>query len=116
MVSQAKALHASVGCQAVLIKGGHGTSDAAVDVLVSATGVDRFVSPRVSTRHSHGTGCTLSAAIAALLAQGAPLKEAVERAKAFVWEGLRHGRTLGVGHGAGPVDHLFAVRRANPPA
>ena len=116
MVSQAKALHASVGCQAVLIKGGHGTSDAAVDVLVSASGVDRFVSPRVSTRHSHGTGCTLSAAIAALLAQGAPLKEAVERAKAFVWEGLRHGRTLGVGHGAGPVDHLFAVRRAPPPA
>jgi hypothetical protein len=40
----------------------------------------------------------------------------VDRAKAFVWEGLRHGRTLGVGHGAGPVDHLFAVRRAKPPA
>ena len=115
MVSQAKALQAA-GCPAVLIKGGHGTSDGAVDVLVSDSGVDRFVRPRVPTKHSHGTGCTLSAAIAALLAQGAPLKEAVDRAKAFVWEGLRHGRTLGVGHGAGPVDHLYAVRRANPPA
>jgi hydroxymethylpyrimidine/phosphomethylpyrimidine kinase len=86
-----------------------------VDILVSESGVDRFVRPRVATKHSHGTGCTLSAAIAALLAQGAPLQEAVDRAKSFVWEGLRHGRTLGVGHGAGPVDHLFAMR-AKPPA
>lgn len=116
MVSQGQALLAAVGCQAVLMKGGHGVGDAALDVLVSASGVERFTRPRVATPHSHGTGCTLSAAIAALLAQGVVLAEAVERAKAYVWEGLRHGRELGVGAGRGPVDHLFAVRRTPPPA
>ena len=84
--------------------------------LVSASGVERFVRPRVATPHSHGTGCTLSAAIAALLAQGVVLREAVDRAKAYVWEGLRHGRGLGIGKGRGPIDHLFAVRRTHPPA
>jgi hydroxymethylpyrimidine/phosphomethylpyrimidine kinase len=111
MVAQAHALRA-LGCGAVLIKGGHGAGSDAIDFLVSASGVERFARPRVATPHSHGTGCTLSAAITALLALGAPLAEAVGRAKAYVWEGLRHGRGLGVGKGRGPVDHLFAVRRS----
>ena len=64
----------------------------------------------MATPHSHGTGCTLSAAITALLSQGAALPEAVDRAKTYVWEGLRHGRGLGIGKGRGPVDHLFAIR------
>ena len=72
--------------------------------------------PRIDTPHTHGTGCTLSAAIAALLAQGVALREAVGRAKAYVWRGLEAGRTLGVGHGHGPVDHLYAIRRGPPPA
>ena len=72
--------------------------------------------PRIDTPHTHGTGCTLSAAIAALLAQGVALREAVARAKAFVWQALEAGRALGVGHGNGPVDHLFAIRRTPPPA
>jgi hydroxymethylpyrimidine/phosphomethylpyrimidine kinase len=110
-VSQAKALHAA-GYGAVLVKGGHGRGDDAVDIMVGATGVERFVRPRIDTPHTHGTGCTLSAAIAALLARGASLTEAVDRAKTFVWEGLRHGHDLGVGHGRGPVDHLHAVRGA----
>ncbi len=84
--------------------------------LVSKTGVERFVRPRVATPHSHGTGCTLSAAIAALLSQGVALAEAVDRAKTYVWEGLRHGRGLGIGKGRGPVDHLFAIRGKQPPA
>lgn len=116
MINQGQALRAAAGCQAVLVKGGHSAGDMAVDVLVSATGVDRFVRPRVATENSHGTGCTLSAAIAALLTQQVPLREAVERAKTFVWEGLQHGRSLGVGQGAGPVDHLYALRKAKPPA
>jgi hydroxymethylpyrimidine/phosphomethylpyrimidine kinase len=111
VIEQAKAL-LELGAHAVLVKGGHGADNTAVDILASSAGIDRFARPRLDTRHTHGTGCTLSAAIAALLAQGVALQQAVERAKAFVWQGLEHGRTLGVGSGRGPVDHLFAIRRA----
>jgi hydroxymethylpyrimidine/phosphomethylpyrimidine kinase len=114
-VGQAKALLA-LGCQAVLLKGGHGGGSEAVDILCDATGIERLARPRVDTRHTHGTGCTLSAAIAALLARGVGLREAVGRAKAYVWQALNDGRSLGVGHGNGPVDHLFAIRKAPPPA
>jgi hydroxymethylpyrimidine/phosphomethylpyrimidine kinase len=115
IVAQAEALHA-LGCRAVLIKGGHGVGDTAVDYLYDGRQLRRFALPRVDTRHTHGTGCTLSAAIAALLARGASLDEAVERAKSFVWQGLQAGRGLGVGHGSGPVDALYAIRRSGPPA
>lgn len=116
MAAQGKALRAAAGCHAVLIKGGHDGGDDATDVLVSAAGIERFVRPRIATSNSHGTGCTLSAAIAALLSRGAALPEAVDRAKTYVWEGLRHGRGLGIGKGRGPVDHLFAIRGKPPPA
>ena len=108
---QAQALVA-LGCRAVLVKGGHGEGDTAVDVLVAADGaVHRFARPRVETQHTHGTGCTLSAAIAAGLAKGLALDVAVAEAKAFVWEALVAGRDLGVGQGHGPVDHLARSRR-----
>jgi hydroxymethylpyrimidine/phosphomethylpyrimidine kinase len=116
MADQGKALLGSAKCGAVLMKGGHGTGAAAVDLLVSASGIVRLERPRVETVHMHGTGCTLSAAIAALLAQGVPLAEAVDRAKTYVWTGLMQGRELGIGKGTGPVDHLFALRRQPPPA
>jgi hydroxymethylpyrimidine/phosphomethylpyrimidine kinase len=115
IAAQAKALH-SLGCRAVLIKGGHGEGGMAVDVLYDGANLRSFARPRVDTRHTHGTGCTLSAAITALLALGAPLPEAVERAKTFVWEGLQAGRSGGIGRGAGPVDVLYAIRRREPPA
>jgi hydroxymethylpyrimidine/phosphomethylpyrimidine kinase len=114
-VAQAKALR-FLGCDAVLLKGGHAVGDTAVDYLCDGAGIERFVRPRLDTPHTHGTGCTLSAAIAALLAQGVGLREAVGRAKSFVWQALDAGRTLGVGKGHGPVDHLYAIRRAPPPA
>ena len=114
MREQARAL-LGLGCRAALLKGGHGTGDRALDVLADASGIETFASPRVATPHTHGTGCTLSAAIVALLAQGATLAGAVRRAKAYVWQGLQAGRTLGVGGGRGPVDHLFAIRRGPPP-
>jgi hydroxymethylpyrimidine/phosphomethylpyrimidine kinase len=110
VIDQATAL-LDFGAGAVLVKGGHGSDNTAVDILASAAGIERFAMPRIDTPHTHGTGCTLSAAIAASLAQGVALRQAVERAKAYVWEGLEHGRALGVGSGRGPVDHLFAIRR-----
>lgn len=106
----------AMGCAAVLVKGGHAPGAEAVDVLVDADGVRTYAGAWVDTPHTHGTGCTLSAAIAALLASGAPLDEAVGRAKAYVRQGLEHGRRQGIGQGRGPLDHLFAIRRSAPPA
>lgn len=114
MAAQGRALLA-LGPRAVLIKGGHGEGAEAIDLLVDSTGVTRLARPRVATRNTHGTGCTLAAAIAALRAKGAPLHEAVARAKHFVWQALEAGADLGVGKGNGPVDHLFAIRRAPTP-
>lgn len=115
MIVQAKALHA-LGCRAVLVKGGHGTGEAAVDILYDGNAAVRLALPRLATPHTHGTGCTLSAAIAALLAQGVALAEAVARAKSFVWQALQAGSRLSIGRGNGPVDHLYAIRKAPPPA
>jgi hydroxymethylpyrimidine/phosphomethylpyrimidine kinase len=115
MLDQSRAL-LGLGCRAVLLKGGHTQGEAAVDLLADATGTERLALARLDTPHTHGTGCTLSAAVAALLARGATLAEAARRAKAYVWHGLRHGRALGVGRGRGPLDHLFAIRGATPPA
>jgi hydroxymethylpyrimidine/phosphomethylpyrimidine kinase len=115
MVAQAEALSA-LGCRAVLVKGGHAGGEQAVDVFVHAGKVTRFETPRLDTPHTHGAGCTLSAAITALLASGAPLVTAVERAKRYIWRALQGGLSLGVGRGRGPLDHLFAIRAIEPAA
>ena len=114
-VAQAKAL-LRLGCGAVLLTGGHGSGEQAVDLLCDAAGVERFARPKIDARNTHGTGCTLSAALVALLARGVGLREAVGRAKAFVWQALHAGSALSVGRGRGPVDHLFAIRKMAPPA
>lgn len=93
---------AAMGACAVLIKGGHLAGDA-VDLLWTAQGCREFSAPRIDTRHTHGTGCTYSAAITAELARGAPVETAVERAKAFITEAIR--TNPGLGHGCGPVNH-----------
>jgi hydroxymethylpyrimidine/phosphomethylpyrimidine kinase len=113
MVVQARALRA-LGCIAVLLKGGHGQGEAAVDILVIGDNVTRLTARRLDTPHSHGTGCTLSAAVAALLAKGASLEDSVHRAKLYVWRALEAGTHLGIGRGRGPVDHLFALRTIDP--
>ena len=110
MEAQAKSLLA-LGAKAVLLKGGHGEGPEATDILVTAATTTRFTAPRIATRNTHGTGCTLAAAIAARLAEGDPLAAAVDAAKAYVWQAIEAGRTLAVGQGDGPVDHLHAIRR-----
>lgn len=114
-IEQAKAMM-DLGCQAVLLKGGHGIGAEAVDILCDRGRIVRLAAPRIDTPHTHGTGCTLSAAIAALLAGGADLEQAARRAKAYVSAAIAAGRELGIGEGRGPVDHLFAARRLPPPA
>lgn len=109
VVQQGRAL-VGLGARAVLMKGGHGSGDTAMDVLCTPETVIHIELPRVATSHTHGTGCTLSAAIAALMAQGEALEDAVQQAKTFVWEALQAGRSLGVGRGHGPVDHLYRTR------
>ncbi|MGE0698602.1 MAG: bifunctional hydroxymethylpyrimidine kinase/phosphomethylpyrimidine kinase [Hyphomicrobiaceae bacterium] len=99
---------AALGARAVLLKGGHGTGDEAVDLLAIDGRIVRLSAPRIPTRNTHGTGCTLAAAITARLAQGRDLETAVRQAKAYVHAAIASGRDLGVGGGNGPVDHLVA--------
>ena len=96
-------LAAHCGC-AVLVKGGHGPGPACRDCLISPDGdVQWFSARRVATRHTHGTGCVLSAAIAAELARGRTLRAAVKNARAFLHRALRAGRGVSWGDGAGPA-------------
>lgn len=96
----------NMGAKAALVKGGHLEGDA-VDVLYTAGTSHEFRARRIETRHTHGTGCTLSAAITAELARGAPLEDAIARAKAFITEAIR--TNPGFGHGSGPVNHHAQV-------
>lgn len=98
------------GPRGVLIKGGHMQGDEAIDVLVTPNGTTHYSAPRIETRNTHGTGCTLSAAITAQLALGLELGEAMRLAKLFLTGALIAGAKQVVGSGAGPVDHLFAIR------
>jgi hydroxymethylpyrimidine/phosphomethylpyrimidine kinase len=98
----AKAL-LDLGAGAVLIKGGHLTGAQACDVLLTALEEHVFTAPRIATRHSHGTGCTLASAIATGIAQGLPLVSAIERAKIYVLHALRQAPGLGLGQG--PLGH-----------
>jgi hydroxymethylpyrimidine/phosphomethylpyrimidine kinase len=104
-----------LGPSAVLVKGGHLLGDRVVDVLRTADGgAFRFESPRLLSRSTHGTGCTLASAIAAGIAEGLTLEHAVERARDYVLEAIRTAPGLGEGHG--PLNHahplgVLAARR-----
>ena len=97
-----------LGCGAVLVKGGHLPSDTVTDVLVTAAGCRIWESPRIASRHTHGTGCTLASAIAAGLAQGLEVEPAVDRARAYVQRAIADAPGLGRGHG--PLDHAHPLR------
>jgi hydroxymethylpyrimidine/phosphomethylpyrimidine kinase len=97
----------TLGVPAVLLKGGHLAGDVVVDLLATPEGTTRYEDPRVATRHTHGTGCTLASAIAAGLAQGLALEPAVARARRYVRAALLAAPGYGQGHG--PLDHAVTV-------
>lgn len=97
----------ALGPAAVLMKGGHGSGTESVDLLVEADGYERFAAPRLATKNTHGTGCTLASAIAAGLARGLPLIEAVADAKAYVSAAIAAADRLDVGSGRGPLHHFY---------
>jgi hydroxymethylpyrimidine/phosphomethylpyrimidine kinase len=102
---RAAELLARRGARAVLVKGGHLEGPLAIDVLFVEGEVLELASPRVQSAHTHGTGCTLSAAIAARRAGGDSLRESVERARAWLHQAIARGPGC-EGHGIGPVDHF----------
>lgn len=103
MISAAKTLYKDYGCS-VLLKGGHSINDAN-DLLYSDGGARWFEGKRIKNPNTHGTGCTLSSAIASNLAKGYSLEESVKRAKDFISSAL--SSMLDLGQGSGPIDHLF---------
>ncbi|AWK89047.1 bifunctional hydroxymethylpyrimidine kinase/phosphomethylpyrimidine kinase [Azospirillum thermophilum] len=105
---QAAELLLSFGPKAVLLKGGHLESDTLFDLLVTEDGEELFRGERVHTPHTHGTGCTMASAIAAGLAQGMGVRDAVARARAYVETAIL--TAPGLGHGHGPLNHLHTVR------
>lgn len=99
----------AMGAHAVLVKGGHLAGDTVHDLLATRAGLRQWMrAPRIASANTHGTGCTLSSAIAAHLALGADLQGAVESARAYVRGALEHGASVRTGHGSGPLNHGFA--------
>ena len=96
----------ALGCGAVLIKGGHGQGAESIDYLFGGADVIALASPRIATKNTHGTGCSLSSAIAAGLAKGEDMDTAVRHAKAWVSAAIAAADRLGVGHGHGPIHHF----------
>ena len=99
----------TLGCQAVLLKGGHMSGDIVTDVLATDTGLRNFESARIESRSTHGTGCTLASAIATGLAQGLALEIAVARAREFVRRAIETAPGFGGGHG--PLNHAHPFER-----
>jgi hydroxymethylpyrimidine/phosphomethylpyrimidine kinase len=98
----------SLGPKAVLVKGGHGTGAESTDLYLDVEGARWLTAPRHATRNTHGTGCTLSSAIAAGLAKGLDLVTAVAEGKAYVTDAIVAADRLEIGHGHGPVHHFHA--------
>jgi hydroxymethylpyrimidine/phosphomethylpyrimidine kinase len=95
-----------MGCQAVLIKGGHGQGAESIDYLFSGNGIVALAAPRIATQNTHGTGCSLSSAIAAGLAKGEDMESAVRHAKIWISVAIAAADRLKVGHGHGPIHHF----------
>lgn len=107
-VAQGRALR-DLGARAVLMKGGHAEGPVCIDRLVTRDAVVEIAAPRIATRNTHGTGCSLSSAVAAELAKGAELEDAVRRAQAWLHGAILAADRLGIGHGHGPVHHFHEV-------
>jgi len=98
----------ALGAQAVLVKGGHGSGPESVDLLIGPNTFARLAADRIATENTHGTGCTLSSAIAAGLAKGLALSEAVDAAKRYVTDALVAADRIKIGSGHGPAHHFHA--------
>jgi hydroxymethylpyrimidine/phosphomethylpyrimidine kinase len=96
----------AMGCRAVLIKGGHGQGAESIDYLFSGSGTVALAAPRIATKNTHGTGCSLSSAIAAGLAKGGDMETAVRNAKLWITEAIAAADGRGIGHGHGPIHHF----------
>ena len=109
MKHQAKEM-LKLGCKGVLIKGGHLDGGLMCDVLQTATeeAPHLFTAPKVNSRNTHGTGCTLSSAIATFLALGEPMSVAVKKAKQYVYKGIESGKDVCIGGGHGPLNHFHS--------
>ena len=105
-MKQAAAQLMDYGCQAVLVKGGHQVMEA-TDILYDGNTYTRFPGQRIDTENTHGTGCTLSSALAASLAKGMSLADAVQEAKTYISGAIARAKTDSVGHGHGPVHHFW---------
>jgi hydroxymethylpyrimidine/phosphomethylpyrimidine kinase len=101
----------ALGCGAVLIKGGHGQGAQSIDYLITRERVTALPAPRIATKNTHGTGCSLSSAIAAGLAKGDGLETAVRNAKVWISAAIAAADQLDVGHGHGPINHFIASVR-----
>jgi hydroxymethylpyrimidine/phosphomethylpyrimidine kinase len=96
----------AMGAPAVLIKGGHGQGAESTDYLIRGSGTIALAAPRIATENTHGTGCSLSSAIAACLAKGTDMETAVRDAKAWVGAAIAAADRFSVGHGHGPIHHF----------
>ena len=105
MEEAAKAIY-TMGCRAIVVKGGHG-SGRAVDVLFDGKEFCHFETARINTKNTHGTGCTFSSAVASQLARGMDLRQAVQKAKAYVTMAIEH--SLDIGKGYGPTHHFWRL-------
>jgi hydroxymethylpyrimidine/phosphomethylpyrimidine kinase len=110
MEAQAREILA-LGARNVLIKGGHGEGDDSVDLLIGQGEIVRLSAKRIATKNTHGTGCTLSSAIAARLAKGRDVVTACQEAKAYVTGTIAHADELQIGHGPGSLNHFYAQWR-----
>jgi hydroxymethylpyrimidine/phosphomethylpyrimidine kinase len=97
----------SLGAARVLIKGGHGAGEDSVDLLIGQGEVVRLAAKRIKTQNTHGTGCTLSSAIAAGLAKGRDVVTACQEAKTYVTAAIAHANELNIGHDHGPLHHFY---------
>jgi hydroxymethylpyrimidine/phosphomethylpyrimidine kinase len=109
-INAAEILVEQLGAYSALVKGGHIDGDTIRDVLLTREGYRVFESPRIDTKATHGTGCTLASAIAAYMSQGVAIEAAVERARAYLVEAIRHAPGLGQGHQ--PLGHNWPCKLA----
>jgi hydroxymethylpyrimidine/phosphomethylpyrimidine kinase len=106
---QAATAIAELGAKSVVVKGGHLVGKEAIDIYFDGVNFEELCSPRVSTRNTHGTGCTFASAITAGLALGYPIGEAIYRAKEYVTQAILANLNIGSGHG--PLDHFYMMRK-----